>query len=94
MNILIPMAGLGSRFKTSGYTVPKPLIPIEGQPMIEHAVNTLGIKGNFIFVTQKNHDIGFHLQSIYPKCKIIEIDYTTKGSACTCLLAKEYINNN
>ena len=44
------MAGLGSRFKISGYTVPKPLIPIEGKPMIQHAVDTLGIKGNYIFI--------------------------------------------
>ena len=94
MNILIPMAGLGSRFKASGYTVPKPLIPIEGKPMIENAVDTLGIKGNFIFITQKKHNLKSHLQSIYENCNIIEIDYITKGSACTCLLAKEYINNN
>ena len=94
MNILIPMAGLGSRFKASGYTVPKPLIPIEGKPMIENAVDTLGIKGNFIFITQKKHNLKSHLQSIYTNCNVIEIDYITKGSACTCLLAKEYINNN
>ena len=94
MNILIPMAGLGSRFKASGYTVPKPLIPIEGKPMIENAVDTLGIKGNFIFITQKKHKLKYHLQSIYENCNVIEIDYITKGSACTCLLAKEYINNN
>ena len=94
MNILIPMAGLGSRFKASGYTVPKPLIPIEGKPMIENAVDTLGIKGNFIFITQKKHNLKSHLQSIYENCNVIEIDYITKGSACTCLLAKEYINNN
>ena len=92
MNILIPMAGLGSRFKASGYTVPKPLIPIEGKPMIENAVDTLGIKGNFIFITQKKHNLKSHLQSIYENCNVI--DYITKGSACTCLLAKEYINNN
>ena len=94
MNILIPMAGLGSRFKASGYTVPKPLIPIEGKPMIENAVDTLGIKGNFIFITQKKHNLKSHLQSIYENCNVIEIDYITKGSACTCLLAKEYINND
>ena len=88
------MAGLGSRFKASGYTVPNPLIPIEGKPMIENAVDTLGIKGNFIFITQKKHNLKSHLQSIYTNCNVIEIDYITKGSACTCLLAKEYINNN
>ena len=94
MNIIIPMAGLGSRFKTSGYTVPKPLIPIEGKPMIQHAIDTLGIKGNYIFITQKEHNLKPHLEAIYPGCKVIEIDYITKGSACTVLLAKKYINND
>lgn len=42
VNILIPMAGLGSRFSTAGYENPKPLISIYGKPMIEHAVNSLG----------------------------------------------------
>ena len=94
MNIVIPMAGLGSRFKISGYTVPKPLIPIEGKPMIQHAVDTLGIKGNYIFICQKEHNLKSHLEVIYPRCKVIEIDYITKGSACTVLLAKEYIDND
>lgn len=94
INIVIPMAGLGSRFKLSGYTVPKPLIPIDGKPMIQHAVDTLGIKGNYIFICQKEHNLKPHLEAIYPGCKVIEIDYITKGSACTVLLAKTYINNN
>jgi dTDP-glucose pyrophosphorylase len=94
INILIPMAGLGSRFSTAGYENPKPLISIYGKPMIEHAVNSLGIKGNYIFITQKEHNLKLCLESIYPKCKVIEIDYTTEGSACTALLAKKYINNN
>jgi len=94
LNILIPMAGRGSRFVTSGYTVPKPLIPIEGKPMIEHAVDTLGIKGNLIFITQAEHDLASHLYNIYPTCKVIEINKVTDGAACTALLAKEYINND
>ena len=94
LNILIPMAGRGSRFKTSGYTVPKPLIPIEGKPMIEHAVDTLGVKGNLIFITQMEHDLASHLYNIYPNCKVIEISDVTDGAACTALLAKDYINND
>jgi NDP-sugar pyrophosphorylase family protein len=94
INIVIPMAGLGSRFKLSGYTVPKPLIPIDDKPMIQHAVDTLGIKGNYIFICQKEHNLKPHLEAIYPGCKVIEIDYITKGSACTVLLAKTYINND
>ena len=71
INILIPMAGLGSRFSTAGYENPKPLISIYGKPMIEHAVNSLGIKGNYIFITQKEHNLKLRLESIYTKCKVI-----------------------
>lgn len=94
INILIPMAGLGSRFSTAGYENPKPLISIYGKPMIEHAVNSLGVKGNYIFITQKAHNLKSHLETMYPKCKVIEIDYITEGAACTCLLAEDYIDNN
>ena len=94
INILIPMAGLGSRFSTAGFENPKPLISIFGKPMIEHAVNSLGIIGNYIFITQKEHNLKPHLETIYPGCQVIEIDYLTEGSACTCLLAKEYINDD
>jgi NDP-sugar pyrophosphorylase family protein len=94
LNILIPMAGKGSRFENSGYTLPKPLIPIEGKTMIENAVDSLGIQGNFIFVTQKSHALKEKLESIYEGCVVLEIDYITDGPACTALLVKDLINND
>ena len=38
MQIIIPMSGLGSRFQAAGYTEPKPLIKVDGKPIIEHVV--------------------------------------------------------
>ena len=55
MNILIPMAGAGSRFEAAGYTFPKPLIDVNGKPMIQTVVENLNIEGTFIFVVQKAH---------------------------------------
>ena len=55
MNVLIPMAGAGSRFQQAGYTFPKPLIDVKGKPMIQVVVENLGIDANFIFVVQKEH---------------------------------------
>ena len=49
MNILIPMAGAGSRFFDAGYTDPKPLIQIEGKTMIQRVIENLDLDGNFIF---------------------------------------------
>ena len=53
MNVLIPMAGAGSRFEKAGYIDPKPLIKINGKPMIQLVVENLNIDANFIYVVQK-----------------------------------------
>jgi HAD superfamily hydrolase (TIGR01509 family) len=98
MNVLIPMAGLGSRFKSAGYTFPKPLIDVAGKPMIQTVVENLNIKANYIFIVQKSHYEEYYLQNmlnlIVPGCKIVQVNSLTEGAACTTLLAKEYINND
>ena len=98
LNVLIPMAGAGSRFQQAGYTFPKPLIDVNGKPMIQVVVENLGLDANFIFVVQKEHREKFHLENmlplIAPNCKIVEVDEITEGAACTALLAKEYIDND
>ena len=98
MNILIPMAGAGSRFQQAGYTFPKPLIEVNNKPMIQVVVENLNIDANYIYVVQKSHREKFNLDTmlnlITPGCKIIEVDGMTEGAACTALLAKEYINNS
>ena len=98
LNILIPMAGAGSRFKDAGYTFPKPLIDVEGKPMIQVVVENLNMDANYIFVVQKEHRNEYNLDTllnlIQPNCKIVEVDGLTEGAACTALLAKEYINND
>lgn len=98
LNILIPMAGAGSRFQQVGYTFPKPLIDINGKPMIQVVVDNLNIDANYIFIVQKEHRLKYNLDTllnlITTKCKIVEVDGITEGAACTTLLAKNYINNN
>jgi HAD superfamily hydrolase (TIGR01509 family) len=97
MNVLIPMAGAGSRFQQAGYTFPKPLIDVEGKPMIQVVVENLNIDANYIYVVQKSHREKYNLDTllnlITPNCKIVEVDGLTDGAACTALLAKEHINN-
>jgi HAD superfamily hydrolase (TIGR01509 family) len=98
MNILIPMAGAGSRFQQAGYTFPKPLIDVEGKPMIQVVVDNLNIDATYIYVVQKEHRLKFNLDTllnlITPGCKIVEVDGITEGAACTTLFAKEFINND
>lgn len=98
LNILIPMAGAGTRFKEAGYIFPKPLIEIDNKPMIQWVIESLNLEGNYIFIIQKEHQEKFNINSVLrilkPNCKIIELDKVTEGAACTTLLAKKFINTN
>jgi len=98
MNVLIPMAGAGSRFEQAGYTFPKPMIDVNGKPMIQVVVDSLNIDAKYIYVVQKEHyekyNLNHFLRLITPNCEIVQIDKMTEGAACTTLLAKKYIDNN
>ena len=98
MNILIPMAGAGSRFEKAGYTFPKPLIDVAGQPMIQTVIENLNLQGKYIFLVRKEHyekyDLKNLLNLITPNCEIIQIEGLTEGAACTVLKAQKLIDNN
>ena len=97
-NILIPMAGEGSRFQKAGFTFPKPMIDVTGKPMIQVVVDNLGFDANYIYVVRQEHYDNFNLKNflnlITPNCKIVIVDKLTNGAACTTLLSKEYIDND
>ena len=89
--LILPMAGAGSRFSKEGYKIPKPLLDIEGLPMIIQAVECLPKTSKKIFICQNEHlnkyEIGSVIKDYYDKTEIIGIDYITEGQACTCDLA-------
>lgn len=95
MTVLVPMAGAGSRFAKVGYKLPKPMIDVNGQPMIQRVIDNLNIDAKYIFIMQKSlaESIGNSLKLMVPGCEIIETFGLTEGAACTTLLAKEHINN-
>jgi dTDP-glucose pyrophosphorylase len=97
INIVIPMAGNGSRFVKAGYSDPKPLISVNGKPMISWVVDNLAIPNSkFIFIIRSDYPESCreYLNTIAPGCSIITVDKVTEGAACTVLLAKEGINND
>jgi HAD superfamily hydrolase (TIGR01509 family) len=98
LNILIPMAGAGSRFEKAGYTFPKPLIDVKGDPMIKVVTENINMDANFIYIVQKSHREKYNLDTllnlITPNCKIVDVDGITEGAAVTTLLAKEFIDND
>lgn len=97
VNIVIPMAGNGSRFASAGYKDPKPFIPVFGKPMIAWVVENLGIQATFTFIIRKEFEETYkasdYLNTLSPGCNIVSIDKVTEGAACTVLLAKEHIDN-
>ena len=97
LNILVPMAGAGSRFEQAGYLKPKPLIDVNGRLMIDVVVQNLNINANYIFIVQSSHRFKYNLDDVLtkiaPNCKIIEVEKVTEGAACTTLLASSLINN-
>lgn len=98
LNVLIPMAGEGSRFANAGYTFPKPLIDINGKPMIQVVVENLALDAHYIFIVRTEHRKKYALDTLLPMiapgCDIIDIDHKTDGAACTALLAQQLINND
>jgi HAD superfamily hydrolase (TIGR01509 family) len=98
LNVVIPMAGGGTRFAAAGYTFPKPLIDVAGKPMIQVVAENLNIEANYIFIVQKEHyekyNMGPFLKMLKPGCKIVQTEGLTQGAACTVLLAKEHIDND
>lgn len=100
MNIVIPMSGLGSRFKNAGVEIPKPLINVNNLTMIEHTIKSLNISGKYFFITRlyENPEYNIQLENIFKNLGIdfveIRLDYDQRGAADAALAAKEYINND
>lgn len=100
LNIVIPMAGRGSRFAIAGYALPKPLIEIHGRPMIEYVVKNIRPvnEARFIFICLQEHldtyNLAVRLEAIAPGCVIVPVNQVTEGAACTVLLAERYIDND
>ena len=98
LNIVIPMAGLGSRFANVGYKLPKPLIDVNGKPMIRVVVENLNLNAHFIFIAMKQHVEKYDIEKIVKEitCNnytLHVIDELTEGSACTVLKVRDLINN-
>src|SRR6267142_4353506 len=101
LQIVIPMAGRGSRFASAGYTTPKPLIPLGGRPMIAWIIENVRPtrRHNFTFICLGEHletfpQVPDELRRLCPGCNIVPVNAVTEGAACTVLLAREIINSD
>lgn len=99
INIVIPMAGAGSRFLAAGYKKPKPFIDVLGIPMICHVLENLKIPGaKYILLARAEHverekETVDYIKKNY-NVEFVLIDKLTEGAACTVLHAHRLINND
>ncbi len=100
LQIVIPMAGRGSRFANAGYTTPKPLIPLGGRPMIQWVIDNIRPQRahRFIFLCLAEHlsaypEVPAELRRLCPGCEIVPVATVTEGAACTVLLARKFIDS-
>jgi len=98
MNIVVPMAGRGSRFAAAGYTTPKPLLPLAGHPMVEWVIENIrpSRAHRFIFLCLAEHlsrypEVPEVMRKICPDSVIVPVKAVTEGAACTVLLARDLI---
>jgi HAD superfamily hydrolase (TIGR01509 family) len=99
IHVVIPMAGLGSRFANAGYTLPKPLIPVNGKPMIQVVVENININARYIFIAMEEHAQEYTFDEIVREVTcdnyvLKTIDKVTDGSACTVLTIRDMIDND
>ena len=98
LNIVVPMAGLGSRFAKVGYALPKPLIPVHGTPMIRLVIENIRPRRShrFVFICQRAHVAAHGVRDLLsawaPGCAVVELDGLTEGAACTVLAARNEID--
>lgn len=101
LHVLMPMAGMGSRFIEAGFGTPKPLIRVEDQPMFLKALSSLApiiqgpeqFKYRLTVIIQEKHQAAFGLgdkiKKTVPNCLVIQLKEVTRGAVETCLMAKD-----
>jgi beta-phosphoglucomutase-like phosphatase (HAD superfamily)/dTDP-glucose pyrophosphorylase len=99
INVVIPMAGLGSRFKTEGYEIPKPFLPVFGKPMFKRVIDnivpvSLRDRANVHIVVRREHAVMFDSLKDSSRIHIHVVEKLTEGAACTVLTLKDHINND
>lgn len=97
MNIVIPCSGLGSRFVAAGYSVPKPLIPIKGKPMIEHVLENIALPSDKIYIVCLAEHLPLFTSTNLLHCGnvcFVPQRGRLQGAVASVLLAKVFIDTD
>jgi NDP-sugar pyrophosphorylase family protein len=102
MKILVPLAARDQFFKAEEYFFPKPLVEVNGQPMIKLAIENLrriDTNAHFVFVVNRDDVRQYNLDNILRlltdgRCTVVELSYPTKGAVCSSLMAIDHIDDD
>lgn len=99
VQVVIPMAGLGSRFSKAGYAKPKPFIDVDGATMIERVMDNLRVEGaKFVLIARREHLAAEPevVDGLLTSGDVVfsAIDFVTEGAACTVLTAREHLDRD
>ena len=94
--ILLPMVGAGVRFQQEGYTLPKPLIPVAGVPMVKRSLDSLPLAKTWLAVCRaenlKNSRLAGAINGADREVKTVAVEKLTEGQACTCLIGLDHLD--
>jgi UDP-N-acetylglucosamine diphosphorylase / glucose-1-phosphate thymidylyltransferase / UDP-N-acetylgalactosamine diphosphorylase / glucosamine-1-phosphate N-acetyltransferase / galactosamine-1-phosphate N-acetyltransferase len=101
MNLLIPMAGRGSRFANQGIAIPKPLIPVAGRPMIAWALQSVAhvAYSRIIFVALSEHEATYGVTGLLrrivgSRTTVVLLNDVTEGQLCTVMAARALVDTD
>ena len=99
MNIIIPIGGIGQRFREDGYVTPKPLINVLGEPMICHLIGGLNVNEEDTIGIVYNQDLKLYnfedlIRFKFPdrNIKFVSLDRMTKGASETILFGLDFLD--
>lgn len=98
MKLVIPMSGNGSRFASVGYQILKPLILVEGKPIISHVLDMFPGEDDVVFICNQEHldttDMISVLKNLKPNCTIISVSEKQKGPVAALVHAFDVISDD
>lgn len=94
MKLLIMAAGLGQRFRTEGFEIPKPLIRYKGQPIIEHSIQQFNDVPRHDIIVVGIPEVCYYMKGAHPEIRTVCVENTQNGPGMSALLAGGLISDN
>ena len=96
MNVLLPMAGFGTRLRPLTWSKPKPLVPVAGQPVLGHVLDMFDgvpdVEEVVFIVGYLGDQVQAYVQRAYPRLSARYVEQREMlGQSHALWLAREYL---